>query len=377
MKTKVLVIGAGPSGSMAALRLAGGGFHDFIIVDRSDFPRGKPCAGGIAPSSLRFLQKIGMEHLVHDLMPSSEMRRVRFIGPGGQDIEMTTNLRAMTINRRIFDDALLGEVRKTGAHFIPGFTARELTRDARGRITGAVDTRTGQRIESEVTVMATGGRSVNFREKYFSDRRPLRVIYSRIGWWRGFDHEEKTMEMVFDRRLLPHYGWVFPEGDGVVNIGICLHGDRLRGSNVASLFDEFLDAHYARRLAGAVEIGRRQSFVINTSNTVRNVYANRMLCVGEAGRLCNPATAEGISYAMESGALAAEAIREAYARGKGAPDEKSLKQYEVMCRRAFNLRLRRAALFSGLIDSPLFNSLIRLSGLRISQKIISRFFEDQ
>ena len=377
MKTKVLIIGAGPSGSMAALRLAYSGFHDYIIVDRCEFPRGKPCAGGISPSSYRFLNKIGMDHILQNLMPRSEMKRVRFIGPKGQDIIMTTNLKAMAVNRCIFDAALLNEAIKAGARFVPGFTARELTRDAAGRITGAIDTVTGRRIQSEVTVMATGGRSSRFREKYFADTRPLRVIHSRIGWWRGFDHEEKTMEMVFDRRLLPHYGWVFPEGDGVVNIGICLYGDRLRGGNVSEVFDEFLETHYARRIAGAAQIGRRQSFVINTSKTVSHVYADRMLYVGEAGRLCNSATAEGISYAMESGVLAADAIREAYARSDGDLDERSLRGYETMCRKAFNLRLRRAALIGGIIDSPLFNLLIALSTRGWSQKIISRFFDDQ
>ncbi|HNW28950.1 MAG TPA: FAD-dependent monooxygenase [Spirochaetota bacterium] len=107
MKTKVLIIGAGPAGSMAACRLAAGGFHDFILADRSDFPRMKPCAGGISPSSHRFLQKMGMENLLAELTPSAPMRRVRFVGPGGQEIIMTTGLKAMTINRRIFDAALL------------------------------------------------------------------------------------------------------------------------------------------------------------------------------------------------------------------------------------------------------------------------------
>lgn len=373
MRTKVLIIGAGPAGSMAAYRLASAGFRDFILADRSDFPRMKPCAGGIAPSSIRFLRKMGMEDLPAGLKPNAPMRRVRFVGPGGRDIIMTTGLKAMTVNRRIFDAALLDRARSLGARFIPGFTVRELLLDGRGRVVGARD---GDRsIEAEVTILANGGRNREFRERYFADRRPLRVIASRIGWWRNFDLEEGTMEMVFDRDLLPHYGWVFPEGDGMVNIGICLYEDRLRGRNVADVFNEFLERHYARRLKGAEQAGKSCSFVINTAGSVKDVYARGMLCAGEAARLCNPATAEGISYAMESGVLAADAVMKAYDGSRGGiPDERSLEEYEAMCRRAFNFRLRRAALFRNMINSPLFNLMISLSTTKWSRRVIDRLF---
>ncbi len=375
MKTKVLIIGAGPSGSMAAYRLASRGFHDFLLVDRSDFPRIKPCAGGISPSSYKFLEKTGLDRIMTGLTPRADMKRLRFIGPRGQDMMLAGNVKATTINRRIFDYALLNEAKRAGAVFHPGFNARDLRRDRNGAIAGATDG--AETIQSEVTILATGGHNKNFRDKYFADKRPLRLIYSRIGWWKGFPLEDGTMEMIFDKDYIPHYGWVFPEGDGVVNIGVCLYEDRLRGKNVADLFDEHLDKYHASRLVNATPIGKGLSFVINTSSRVRHVYADRMLYVGEAGRLCNPATAEGISYAMESGWLAAEAVLQAYERGtRGLPDEKALRGYEKMCRKAFDLRLRRASLFSSMIDSPLFNLMIGVGMTNFSQKIISRFFGD-
>lgn len=375
MKTKVLIIGAGPSGSMAAYRLASKGFRDFYIVDRSDFPRMKPCAGGISPSSHRFLKIMGLDYLLDELKPSARMRRLRVIGPLGQDIVVTSSLKAVTINRRIFDAAILDRARALGARFIPRFNVRSLLRDADGRIIGASDG--SAQIDAEVTILATGGHNKNFRERYLTDRRPLRLIYSRIGWWRDFDFQEDTMEMVFDRDYLPHYGWVFPEGEGVVNIGICLYEDKLKGRNVAHVFDDFLETYYAKRLEHATQVGRRLSYVINTSSSVRDVYADRMLCAGEAGRMCNPASAEGISYAMESGVLAADACMLAYERGSGGrPDEKSLEGYETMCRKAFNVRLRRAAIFSRLVDSPLLNPMISISMSKFAQSVVSTIFED-
>jgi hypothetical protein len=92
------------------------------------------------------------------------------------------------------------------------------------------------------------------------------------------------------------------------------------------VFDDYLSKYHAQRLSKAVQVGRSLSFVINTTNRVRHVYANRVLFAGEAGRMCNPATGEGISFAMESGWLAAEAVIQAYRYGGGA-DEKPLEGY--------------------------------------------------
>ena len=375
MRTKVLIIGAGPSGSMAAYRLASRGIKDIVLVDSTDFPRVKPCAGGIAPSAFKFLKKAGLEYIIDDLKPRAEMRRLRLTGPNGQSFMVASNLKALTINRQIFDEALLKLAKQAGAVFIPGFSVRELVQDGRGMIHGATD---GEKtIHSEVTVLATGGHNKNFRDKYFADRRPMRLIYSRIGWWKDFKLEEGMMEMIFDRDYIPHYGWVFPEGEGIVNIGVCLYENKMRGKNVADIFDEYLDKYHAGRLSKATPVGRSLSFVINTTDSVKHVYADRMLYVGEAGRMCNPATAEGISYAMESGWLAAEAIIQAYENGShGSPDEKVLKGYEKMCRSAFNSRLLRASLFSRMIDSPAFTLMMRIGMTEFSQRFINRFFGD-
>jgi len=368
MKTRVLIAGAGPSGSMAAYILAKQGFYDFIIIDRTNLPRQKPCAGGIAPATVRFLRQIGLENLIAGLEPSATMQTLRLVGPDGSDNLFSSNLKARTINRKIFDTALLGIARESGAHFVPDFPVKDLITDGTGRVCGVTD---GKRsIESEVVVMATGGHNKKMREKYFPDTRPLRRMVSRIGWWKNFDLPEGQLEMIFDEEIRPHYGWVFPEGDGMVNIGLCVYEDVIKNKNVADVFNGFLDKYYKERIKKAVQVGRLLSYPINTDRSVKGIAGNGMLLCGEAGRLCSPATAEGISFALESGYLAAGSIIDAYSQGP--LNEKVLYGYEKKCRKAFNLRLRSSAFFSAIVKTRLFPGLIALGSNPVIKRIVNR-----
>jgi flavin-dependent dehydrogenase len=180
--------------------------------------------------------------------------------------------------------------------------------------------------------------------------------------------------MIFDKDLLPHYGWVFPEGEGVVNIGICVYQDKLKGKSITETFDNFLEKYYKEKLSKAVLIGKTLSFPINVSSTVKGVAGNGILLCGEAGRLCNPATAEGISFAMESGYLAAEAIISAYENNK--LDTNKLYKYEKMCKKAFNKRLMSSYIASKAIDSFLFNWLIKLGSFKSVNKLMNSILPD-
>jgi flavin-dependent dehydrogenase len=350
---------------MAAIEAARRGVEDILIVDRSDFPRTKPCAGGIAPSAESFLRSSGYEAFL-DLEPSGLMSSIRFIGPDGTENITSSSLKARVINRRIFDTALLERARELGARFLPGFTLRDLILDETNTVRGISD---GERkIHSDLLILATGGHNRELREKYFPDRRPLRVMTSRMAWYRGFELPEGRMEMIFDRDLLPHYGWVFPEGEGVVNIGICLFQDRLQGKTIIQAYDDFIEKYYSERIRAATQVGQSLSYPINTSSSVGSLYRPGMMLAGEAGRLCDPATAEGISYALESGYLAARTAERVLSGDR--PDYSHLVRYQRDCRRSFSLRLRLSSLFRFFVTTRAFSALVRFGSTPAGKKIM-------
>src|SRR5205823_1936375 len=140
------------------------------------------------------------------------------------------------------------------------------------------------------------------------------------------------VEMVFDKMLAPCYGWLFPEIETRVNIGIC-YEDPGHNKNARTLFEQFLEKHYSARLARAVQVGDWKGHPISYSYSVGELHSPGRLVIGEAGRMTHPATAEGIYQGMRSGVIAAEALRDVLS---GSTDEAdAFAAYEARCRRAF------------------------------------------
>ena len=94
-----------------------------------------------------------------------------------------------------------------------------------------------------------------------------------------------------------------------------------------------------------------------------------MLLCGEAGRLCDPATCEGISMALESGRFAAETVSLAFS--SGTLDRAALAGYQKLCAGAFNKRLRASSFFSALLNMGLFNPIIDFSSSRLGKKLLA------
>lgn len=140
-----------------------------------------------------------------------------------------------------------------------------------------------------------------------------------MAWFDGVPFTPHVLEMVYDPGLKPHYGWLFPESPVRVNIGICLFADRLRGRSVRDIFQGFLETHFGKRLAGADQVGRWKGHPISTTASVSHTAPPGVLKIGEANRLTNIATGEGISYTLESGLLAIRAIRTGESGGWDAP----------------------------------------------------------
>jgi menaquinone-9 beta-reductase len=115
----VVVVGAGPAGSMVAREIARRG-ASVLLVDRSQFPRFKVCGGCLNPRSLQALEQAGLGHVVKKL---GAVALTRFQLGSPRRLAVMPLPRGAGVSRDAFDAALITEAITAGVAFLPGVTA--------------------------------------------------------------------------------------------------------------------------------------------------------------------------------------------------------------------------------------------------------------
>jgi geranylgeranyl reductase family protein len=331
IETDVLVVGAGPGGSATAYHLASYG-ADVLLVDKALFPREKVCGDGLTPRGVRSLERMGVDPLEPGF---TRVDRLRTYGVNGTVIDLPwPTLKSFpsfgVVRTRLdLDNLLATRAVKAGATFLQGVEATKPIRDEDGWVTGAVLKENGDLREVRARfVVAADGASSRFAQQAGvsrDDSRPMGIAARR--YYRIPRPEEPVLEAFVNisdpatQGVMAGYGWIFPLGDGVVNVG----------AGLLNTFTRFKEIS-ARRLLDAFLADLPQEWGINEENAAGPVLSgpipmgmNRqplavpgMLLVGDAGGMTNPFNGEGIAYAMESGELAAELIADALARNRPA-----------------------------------------------------------
>jgi geranylgeranyl reductase family protein len=350
-KADVVILGAGPAGTAAAAHLGTLGVRKVVLVDRHDFPRDKTCGSGISPKGIDTLKQLGVWN---EVQPHSyPITGIRIVTPGGLDSWQSAGdvADAVVCQRRILDHIMLKKAVSRGVQFIPNFDAADVITDD-GRI-GGIRSRDGREIRAKYTMIAGGSHC----RVGLPEQRPKRVIQAIMGWWDGVPFKPGHVEMLFDRMVEPYYGWLFPESETRVNIGICYEDPEGGKHNARELFQRFLDAHYKERLKDATQVGAWKGHPVFWSYDIEKLTRPGAVVIGESGLMTHPATAEGIYQGMKSGMMGAEAIADVLS-GRFS-ESKSFATYEKRCNKAFRLSFLGGGVFRRLIRTNALDWLIK------------------
>ena len=300
----VVVIGGGPSGSVAATDLARAGRH-VLLLDRAG--RIKPCGGAIPP---RLIKDFDIpDHLLVEKATSARM-----IAPSSKEVDMPVGDGFVgMVDRDVFDEWLRARAALTGAERRTGNFTR-IDRDADGCAVVVYTERRGgdeHRVRARCVIGADGARSAVARQELpEAGRVPCVFAYHEIvkSPPASAAFNPSRCDVVYQGKYSPDfYAWVFPHGDTTsIGVGSANKGYELRDAITRLRTENGMDDCETIRCEGAP---------IPMKPLKRWDNGRDVLVAGDAAGVVAPASGEGIYYAMAAGRFAADAVQVFLATG--------------------------------------------------------------
>ena len=288
----MLVVGAGPAGSAAAIHLARGGAR-VLLADKAHFPRDKPCGGGLTGRALRHAP-CDVESVVEHVVDRFVLR-ARY----GRCVRRRskTPLIRMTQRRRL-DLHLAEQAAATGADFRDGVRVEDLALGEAG-VTAIVG---GSPVRASFVVGADGANGLVARSAELGEGIVRGVALEANVRWGTLDPVPYRETAWVELGVVPGgYGWVFPKGDHA-NLGV--GGWLDEGPRLRAHLDQLAREHGIDPGALADVRGHRLPMRRLGAPAARG----RVLLVGDAAGLVDPLSGDGIYEAFVSARLAADAI---------------------------------------------------------------------
>jgi len=352
MQHDVIIVGAGPAGSAAAIILANRG-HDVLLIDQHGFPRDKVCGDGIPPGSVQLLNQLGLGKRIAQA-EFNLIDTMRVISPENTILNFNFSPKGQHTGfyiapRREFDYLLQQQALASGAQFrlerVSGIIKYK------GAIKG-VKLQSGEEIFSQVVIGADGANSIVARALRPEPLKNKKLIGIR-GYISGLETNPTRAEFFFLRDVFPSYGWIFPINPHLANVGLGLYVSNYQTSQLSlkQLMSKFLEHEYVvKRLGKDWQVRNTKTWFYQLAEWMpKSIVTDGALLVGDAAPLMDPLSGEGIHNALHSGIIAGEVIDKAI-RGNDC-SIKSLQEYEQRCKKEIYSVIRRSLLLRRILST--------------------------
>lgn len=307
----VIVVGAGPAGSMAARAAAVRGVSVLLVEKRPAIGAPVRCAEGIVTADLAEFMDPDPKWV------STVIRRSRFVAPDKSSFLISgkngDEVLGYTLDRKMFDRDLAMKAAEAGADVLVHARAVPLLKE--GRLAGAVIHQHGKTYEvrAKVVIAADGVESKFAKLAGVNTTVPLAELDSCLQYLvTDIDIEPETNVFYWSNADCPHgYIWIFAKGPRSANIGIGIPGTKSGdGHRAKDYLDRFMEENFpdgkiTEMIAGGVSVCR----------PLASTVEDHLIICGDAARFSDPFTGGGIYQALYSGRLAGETAADAAASG--------------------------------------------------------------
>ncbi len=367
----VLVVGAGPAGSVAAWHAKQAARELDVVLLERDRAVGSPvrCAEGVGDAGLReFANPDGADWV------SRRITDVIFQAPDDTEVVLGDCGIGWILDRTRFDAHLAAEAAASGAQVLVGAEATGMSRNGDGRWHVHVKERGRDELyRARIVIGADGVETMVGRWAGLDTRVPSRDMESCAQYvLQGIDFNPDAIYLQFSNAIAPGgYAWIFPKAVGVANVGLGLVALKTTGRNAR----EYLDAWIARRFPNGARTGYTVGGVI-VHTTIKKTYADGVMVAGDAAHMINPLSGGGIVNAMKAGRLAGRTAAAAICAGDTS--ERRLAAYHDAWMQLLgedHLKYYRIKQALENVDDASFNKLARtVNKIPAAKRTIGRVF---
>ena len=365
MKCDLVVVGAGPAGSMTAKAAAEAGLEVVMMEKRQEIGDPVRCAEGVSKAALKKLVEPDPSWI------SAEVKGARIRAPDGTEIVISEDRAGAEVGyvleRKVFDRALAQEAAEAGAKVMVKTRALGLLTE-KGVPAGVVAQFVGEelKIEAPLVIGADG-------------------VESKVGRWAGIETALKPKDietcaqfLVQDERIDDDYCefylgndiapggyvWSFPKGRALANVGIGILGSKADSGTPIRLLRDFMKANFPEGKVLEMMVGG-----VPVSGPIERTVADGVILVGDAARQSDPITGGGIINAMKAGKMAGKIAADLVPRGE--VDKRSLMVYEELWRETIGKHISRnfavKEFFVDLTDDDLNRMIHSLDGIDVAE----------
>ena len=305
----IIIIGAGPAGSSAALYAQKLGLKT-ILLDKATFPRDKICGDALSGKSVRYMKELN----ILDEMPKlngSLIKRITFGSPAHKQFDINLSgsnntgkiKEGFVIPRKKFDNFLFNKA-KNITEIKEGFKVIDIIYENK-KIIGVegIKDKRKEKIYAPIILGCDGPNSIISRKLGFQEEDESNIAIAIRCYYKNVKGLSDQIELHFVDEVLPGYFWMFPAGNGIANIGIGLSKKEAKKDKrkLTEILNDVIKSDYFKdRFSESEKMENPKGWSLPLGRIIRPSYGDGFMLLGDAAGLVDPFTGEGIGNAMAS-----------------------------------------------------------------------------